>query len=134
MNRCSVCAHPEYGRISAELLSKSNRRLAKDYGLSEGAVRRHKIHVARSLIDARIATRERAGGRASVVETVTNRQAGREVSQGAAYGNQPPEVARVTGGAGDAMSQNVTTPEWIDGAGVRQGGVDGIGWTRIGGW
>ncbi len=87
MTRCSVCAHPEYERISGELVERSNRRIAKDYGLSEGAVRRHKIHVARSLIDARIATRERAGGRASVVETVTNRQAGRGDTQGAAYGN-----------------------------------------------
>ncbi len=108
MNRCSVCAHGEYERISGELLSKSNRRLAKDYGLSEGAVRRHKIHVARSLIDAKIATRERAGGRASPGISVTNRQAGRGVSQGVAYGNRPSEVARVTRGASDAVSPNVT--------------------------
>ncbi len=118
MNRCSVCAHPRYERISTELVDKSNRRIAKDYGLSEGAVRRHKIHVATAAINARFATRERAGGRASSGKTVTNRQAGREVSQGAAYGNRPSEVVRVPTPRSDAMSQNVA-PEWIDGAGVR---------------
>ncbi len=76
MSRCSVCTHPEYERISAELVSKSNRRIAKVYGLCEVAVRCHKIHVATAAINARFATRERAGGPASAGKIVTNRQAG----------------------------------------------------------
>ncbi len=50
---CSICQHPQRHVIDRALASagSSNRRIATQYGFSEGAVRRHKLagHVAEAL-------------------------------------------------------------------------------------
>ena len=42
--KCAVCSHPDKGAIEKAILSNdaSNRRIATQFGMSEGAVRRHK--------------------------------------------------------------------------------------------
>ena len=62
-NRCTVCDHDSVNAINALLVSasQSNRRTAKQFGLTEAAVRRHREnHLAAKI--KRIAEKEQAKG------------------------------------------------------------------------
>ena len=55
---CSVCAHPEAFAINEDILGlgggrkKSNRTIAKHYGVDHSAVQRHKQHIPELLLKA----------------------------------------------------------------------------------
>ena len=53
---CTVCEHPKVNEINSQLAieANSNRRIADQYGLKEGAVRRHRLnHLPKEVIKAR---------------------------------------------------------------------------------
>jgi len=53
--RCTICTHPERTAIDRALVAgeQSNRRIASQFSVTEGAVRRHKAeHVPRALVEA----------------------------------------------------------------------------------
>lgn len=53
---CTVCQHPKVAEINAQLAieANSNQRIANQYRLKEGAVRRHRLnHLPKEVIKAR---------------------------------------------------------------------------------
>jgi hypothetical protein len=53
---CTVCEHPKVNEINQQLAieANSNRKIAEQYGLKEGAVRRHRLnHLPKEVIKAR---------------------------------------------------------------------------------
>src|SRR5215208_3747706 len=53
--RCSICAHPESFAINEAIVieRKSNRVIARQYGVGHDSVQRHKAHIPELLLKAR---------------------------------------------------------------------------------
>lgn len=59
---CSVCVHPKRVEIDAWMVKgASNRRVAKQYDVSDDAVQRHRKHIGSALAEVTLTREERAG-------------------------------------------------------------------------
>lgn len=127
---CSICIHPEREAIDAALVAGTpNRRIATQYGMSEGAVRRHKAHIPPEVARARDA--EKVFGRealaARIVRLVEHTEAtlkmtdapeasiaDRCVAAREVRGNLT-LIAKIAGEIQTAPTVNVIqSPEWIE--------------------
>lgn len=68
--RCTVCDHPERNAIDAALAASSERSIAKQWGLSDSAVHRHKTRHVQATVARAIARREDLGAEALVQKLV----------------------------------------------------------------
>src|SRR5690348_15368612 len=51
---CSICSHPDVGKINSELLGgQPYRNVAERYRISPPAIVRHKPHIAKALVKAK---------------------------------------------------------------------------------
>jgi hypothetical protein len=52
--RCSVCSHPEVFKVNEALIieGRSNRAVARQFGLHHDAIRRHREHIPEMLLEA----------------------------------------------------------------------------------
>ena len=129
---CTVCSHPDREAVDqAIVLGRSNRAVARQYGLSKDSVARHRASHVSSALRAVASEREQAGARSALdrLEELFD-AASRILNAAQAEGKAALSlqavrelrgltevIARVTGELDDRAQVNVvnvsTSPEWL---------------------